>query len=112
MKGFEEAERVEKLTFLLHDQHSSQGFSNNLFGDVWAYLALGTEGQIDAIKDDARIFLLDRQISDGDNMGAWDSTYPDYPDFMATSQAVRSLTYLKGYATDADVAASIKKGLD
>lgn len=107
--------RANKLVNLLKERHSTQGFDNSVYSDMWAYIALGEAGQISVISDVyARDYLLGKQSVAEATYGAWGevggSTF--YPDFMSTAQAIRALTYLPGYQqNDPQIQGAIDKGL-
>jgi len=95
-------------------QKSDGGFDNNIYVDMPAYEALGITGRISVINAVyARGYILGSQCTAGENCGSWGSTWDGvfYPDFMTTAQAVRALTYLPGAGSDADIQATINKGL-
>lgn len=86
----EDTSRSERLTNLLEERHCPiTGFSDNYFGDVWAYMAL--KGQVAGQEH-----ILSRQIIEpGETDGAWDKVWAD---LLATSQTLYVLTYYAGDA--------------
>ncbi|MEW6572995.1 MAG: S-layer homology domain-containing protein [Bacillota bacterium] len=111
--GWNDAGRVGKLSEILQQRHSADGFDNNIFSDLWAYLALGTAGRLDSLDvSGAKAYLLSRQQTvAGDAYGSWDK---DWADFMATCQAVRSLSHLLSlpdFTGDGEIQTAIDTGI-
>lgn len=114
MEALKEGDRANRLADMLLARHSpQQGFSNSIYSDGWAYLALGEAGKNGTIKDDARAYLLGKQQQNGVDKGAWGESFGSvfYPDFMATAQAIRSLKSLPAVDNDTDVQQAIADGL-
>ncbi|PRR72841.1 S-layer homology domain-containing protein [Moorella stamsii] len=115
LNSWDDTTRVEKLVNLLKERHSTKGFDNSVYSDMWAYIALGEAGRISVINDVyTRDYLLGKQSVAEATYGAWGevggSTF--YPDFMSTAQAIRALTYLSGYQqNDPQIQAAINNGL-
>lgn len=110
---FNDTERVNRLSQLLLDRHTANSFENSVFSDMWGYIALGEAGKISPIAEDARAYILKKQSAQPETKGAWGETFDKfYPDFLSTTQAVRALTYLPGYDTDAEIQAAIASGMD
>lgn len=89
---------------------SGQGsFENNVYSDMWAYLALGEAGKIEMIDmAGARDYILSKQGPDGSWGESFGSDY--YADFLSTTQAIRALTYLPE-ASGEEVQGAIDNGL-
>ncbi|MGI6492213.1 MAG: S-layer homology domain-containing protein [Pelotomaculum sp.] len=106
--------RVDRLVNLLAGRQIAAGdgegsFENSVYSDMWAYLALGEAGRLNAIDTGAACsYILAKQGADG----SWGETFGDsyYPDVLSTTQAIRSLTYFPDAASPA-VQAAIDKGL-
>ncbi|MDN5331084.1 MAG: hypothetical protein PWP45_309 [Tepidanaerobacteraceae bacterium] len=112
---WKDAERVNRLVNLLKERHSSKGFDNSVYSDMWAYIALGEAGKINEINTaEARSYILGKQSLSGDNAGSWGEEWDGvfFPDFMSTAQAIRALTYLPGALEDKQVQDAVEKGLD
>ncbi|MGB9793075.1 MAG: DUF4430 domain-containing protein, partial [Thermacetogeniaceae bacterium] len=119
MKEFGRDDLVNQLLEILKSRHSEEGFDSgnySIFSNLPTYDALGRAGFISVINpDDAKAYILGTQNSNsGDaNYGSWgfivDKKY--YPDFMATAQAVRALSYLPGAPEDPKIRTAIEAGL-
>lgn len=114
LNQWDETERINKLTNLLKERHSPNGFDNSVYSDMLAYLALGEAGKLSVINTVyARDYILRKQSVAEATYGSWGETWGTtyYPDFMSTAQAIRALTYLPGYDNDQQVQNAINKGL-
>ncbi|WP_049754087.1 S-layer homology domain-containing protein [Heliomicrobium modesticaldum] len=114
MQALQEKERAHKLADLLLARHTAQdGFSNSIYSDSWAYLALEEAGKIAEIKESARAYLLNKQRQNESDKGAWGESFGGafYADFMSTAQAIRALKGLPGMDGDAAVQQAIADGL-
>ncbi|MZP30976.1 DUF4430 domain-containing protein [Heliobacterium undosum] len=114
MQALQEQNRANKLADLLLARHTAQaGFSNSIYSDSWAYLALEETGKIAAIKEDARACLLSKQQQNAPNKGAWGESFDGvfYADFLATAQAIRAMKGLPRMDGDAAVQQAITDGL-
>jgi hypothetical protein len=107
-------DRRDRLAALLAGRQKADdpgrgSFENSVYSDMWAYLALGEAGKIsiiDAVY--ARDYILSKQGMDGSWGESFGADY--YPDFLSTTQAIRSLTYLPD-ASGQQVRDAIDKGL-
>ncbi|MCF6096902.1 S-layer homology domain-containing protein [Thermovorax subterraneus] len=111
---WKDEDRVNRLVNLLKERHSSKGFDNSVYSDMWAYIALGEAGKINEINTaEARSYILGKQNLSGDNAGSWGEEWNGvfFPDFMSTAQAIRALTYLPGASEDKQILDAIEKGL-
>jgi len=109
-----DANRVNRLVNLLKERHSSKGFDNSVYSDMWAYIALGEAEKINEINTaEARSYMLGKQSLSGDTSGAWGEVWDGvfFPDFMSTAQAIRALTYLPNASEDKQVQDAVEKGL-
>ncbi|MDN5344644.1 MAG: hypothetical protein PWQ18_755 [Clostridia bacterium] len=115
IKGWGYNDQAVQLAGILANKQGPQGFDNNVYSDMPAFVALGLAGEFSVVNFAyAREYLLGNQCTaSGANLGAWGSTYGNtfYPDFMTTCQAIRALTYLPGAASDQQIQAAINNGL-
>ncbi|KYH32910.1 hypothetical protein [Neomoorella mulderi] len=108
-------ELVAQLAGVLKARQRPTGsFDDDIYSDIPAYEALGAAGQISVITEVyARNYLLCQQSVASATYGSWGGTYGGtyYPDFMTTCQAIRTLTYLPGAASDQQIQAAINNSL-
>ncbi|MBF8982541.1 S-layer homology domain-containing protein [Lutibacter sp. B2] len=108
MNGVKETDKATDLLNILKDRQEKSengSFDNDQFSDMVAFESLGRAKIIKEINiKDAIKYILGQQ----NDAGAW-----GFGDFQTTAQAVRSLLYLKEYATDKNtVQESIDQGIE
>ncbi|GAB6181809.1 hypothetical protein JCM14036_31280 [Desulfotomaculum defluvii] len=100
-----------KLADQLVQRHvGKESFENSVYSDMWAYIALGEVGMIGSLNiNDVKEYILAKQNKVD---GSWGETFGSYyPDFLSTTQAIRSLAYLPDASTDQEIQSAINNGL-
>ncbi|MEG6521814.1 S-layer homology domain-containing protein [Desulfotomaculum sp. 1211_IL3151] len=103
----------EKLADQLVKRHAGkESFENSVYSDMLAYIALGEAGTLGSLNAiDVKEYILSKQNKAD---GSWGETFDSYyyPDFLSTTQAIRSLTYLPNAAADQELQSAIVSGLN
>ncbi|MFY9370572.1 MAG: S-layer homology domain-containing protein [bacterium] len=108
-----EAGRLAKFLVEKHGEnsHGENSFENSVYSDFWGYLALAEAGRLaELASEDIVNYILGKQSPDGSWGETFNGTY--WPDFLATTEAIRVLHRLDPEGENNDIKTAIQKGLD